>query len=576
VERVLFAPRELPPLPPDVATDLDVYTTWVRTREAARRSSAPASGGAVLALVMVAGDAPEWAVARSVLALCAQTSDRWSLTVVASAPRLEELGKVTRSAASRRARRRVGSVAAPEGASAADQLGLGLTARRGDHVALIFPGDVWAPDAVALLGEAITPTGVVYADEDTLRPDGTHAAPRLKPDYSPDFLLSSSYVGRPLAIGAGLTGAVPRLVATEPDALEHECALYACAAAGSVTHIAEVLCHRRHDPGSLPPRRPDVRHVQEVLIRRNEAAAVAAGPATGTYRVQRPARNGTSVSILVPFRDEPRLLRTCVDSVTATTRDLDVEFVLIDNGSSDAETMTLIERLAVRSDVRILRDARPFNWAALNNAGAEVARGDVLVFLNNDIEAHRPDWLPSLCAQALRSDVGAVGARLLYPDRRLQHCGLVVGMTGAAGHPLAGLPEDAAGYLNLAIVTRECSAVTGACLATRHEVFRRLGGFDEALGVDLNDVDFCLRAAGKGLRTLYEPAAELIHHESPSRGTAGGVGDIVNFVDRWRDYITEGDRYFNAHLTRADASCGLAKADEEDAWNRWYSTLTMQ
>ncbi len=574
MERVLFAPRELPPLPSDVATDLHAYTTWVRAREAFRRTSTPASGGAVLALVMVAGDAPEWAVARSVEALCAQTSDRWSLTVVASAPRVEELTPVARSAASRRARRRVGSVAAPEGASAADQLGLGLAAHPGDNVALIFPGDVWAPDAVALLGGAITQTGVVYADEDTLRPDGTHAAPRLKPDYSPDFLLSSSYVGRPLAIGAGLTGTLPQLVATEPDGLEHECALYACAAASSVTHIAEVLCHRTHgDEGSAPR---DVGHVERALQRRNERAWVAPGSVRGTFRVERHPDAGSSVSILIPFRDEPRFLRTCVDSVTATTQGHDVELVLIDNGSSDAETMTLIDRLAARPDVRILRDARPFNWAGLNNAGAEVARGDVLVLLNNDIEAHRPGWLSALCAQALRSDVGAVGARLLYPDGRLQHCGLVVGMAGAAGHPLVGLPEGAAGYLNMAIATRECSAVTGACLATRHEVFRRLGGFDEALGVDLNDVDFCLRAGGEGLRTLYEPAAELIHHESPSRGTAGGVGDIVNFVDRWRDYITEGDRYFNPHLTRADASCGLARADEEDAWNRWYSTLTMQ
>src|SRR5208283_4649057 len=214
--------------------------------------------------------------------------------------------------------------------------------------------------------------------------------------------------------------------------------------------------------------------------------------------------------------------------------------------------------LDARADVRVLRDARPFNWAALNNAGARAARGDVLVFLNNDIEAHRPDWLPALCAQALRPDVGAVGARLLYPDRRVQHCGLVVGLTGAAGHPLAGLPEDAPGYLHMATVTRECSAVTGACLATRREVFDQLDGFDQTLGVDLNDVDFCLRAGVAGYRTVLEPASELIHYESPSRGTAGGVGDIVHFVDRWKDYITQGDRYFNAHLTRADPSCGLA------------------
>jgi GT2 family glycosyltransferase len=250
--------------------------------------------------------------------------------------------------------------------------------------------------------------------------------------------------------------------------------------------------------------------------------------------------------------------------------------VLIDNGSSDPETLTLVDRLAGRPDVRLLTDPRPFNWAALNNLGARAARGDVLLFLNNDVEARRNGWLSALCTQALRPDVGAAGARLLYPDRRLQHCGLVVGLTGAAGHVLAGLLEDEPGYLHMATAARECSAVTGACLATRRAVFEALGGFDEALGVDLNDVDYCLRAAALGLRTLYEPAAELIHHESPSRGTAGGVGDVLQFVDRWRGYISAGDRYFNPHLTRADPSCGLARPGEEDDWNRWHATLAMR
>jgi len=522
---------------------------------------------------MPVDDARSEAIGRTLEALHAQTSGRWSLTAVADEGRLHDVSTALRAATPRRSRRRIRSVAAEPGATgAADLLRAGLAAHQGDNVALVFPGDVWAPDAVALLSAALTPTGVVYADEDRLAPDGSHAAPRLKPGFSPEFLLSSSYIGRPLAIGAGLTGALAHLDASGLGALEHACALSACEAAASVTHLAEVLCHRSTEE---EPPAGDVVHVQAALTRRNEGASVALGPAPGTFRVGRTPDDGV-VSILIPFRDEPRLLRTCVDSVTATTRGEQVELVLIDNGSSDPETMTLVDRLEGRAGVRVLRDARPFNWAGLNNAGAGVAGGDVLVFLNNDIEALRPGWLSALCAQAQRADVGAVGARLLYPDRRLQHCGLVVGLTGAAGHPLSGLPEEATGYLQMAVLARECSAVTGACLATRRDVFDRLGGFDETLGVDLNDVDFCLRAGAEGLRTLFEPAAELVHHESPSRGTAGGVGDIVHFVDRWKDYITEGDRYFNPHLTRADPSCGLAGAGEEDAWKRWYSTLTMQ
>jgi O-antigen biosynthesis protein len=220
-----------------------------------------------------------------------------------------------------------------------------------------------------------------------------------------------------------------------------------------------------------------------------------------------------------------------------------------------------------------VRDDRPFNWAALNNMAAARATGEILAFLNNDIEAITPAWLDALCAQVQRHTVGAAGARLLYPDRRLQHAGAVVGLGGAAGHLLVGLGNDEPGYMAMAVTTRECSAVTGACLVTRRDVFDAHGGFDETLGVDLNDVDYCLRVQASDLRVLYEPLAELIHHESPSRGTAGDPSDIVRFVERWKDLILRGDPYLSPHLTRVDSSCALREPDEAERWQRWYAGL---
>ena len=573
MERVLYAPRALPPLAPDVSQDPGPYAAWSVARETERARATRSSRKAALCLVMPVSDAAAAAVRRTLEALRQQRGG-WSLTVVTPEERLSEIQKVVHASTSFLHRPRVRILGGGASGSDRDLLGIGIGTGPGRPKALIFPGDVWAPDASALLSAALTPTNVVYADEDALGADGTLTAPRLKPDFSPEFLLTSAYVGRPLAIGAVVADNLPRLVATGIEALEHECALAATEAADAVVHIPEVLCHRTEKP----PQRagpPSVRHLQEALRRREDEAGVLAGAGAGDYRIVRPARTDVPVSIVIPFRDEPRLLRTCVDSIGATTRlHASLELVLIDNGSSDPETLTLVERLGGRPDVRVLCDPRPFNWAAINNAGVLEARGDLLLFLNNDIEAHRSGWLAALCAQALREDVGAAGARLLYPDRRVQHCGLVVGLTGAAGHVLGGLPEDATGYLRMATTARECSAVTGACLATRRSVFEVLGGFDESLGVDLNDVDYCLRAAALGLRTVYEPAAELIHHESPSRGTAGGVGDVLEFVERWKGYISDGDRYYNPHLTRADPSCGLAHPGEEDDWNRWYATLT--
>jgi O-antigen biosynthesis protein len=571
---VLYAPRALPPLPPDVSQDPGPYAAWARDREEQRARTGGASRGTNLCLVMAVADADTAAVHRTLQSVRRQRGG-WSLTVVTTENRLPEIRRLVHAAMALRDRRRIRVLGAGGPGAECELLGIGLEASRGLPRALLFPGDVWPPDAAALLSTSLTPTSVVYADEDVVTADGAWRAPRLKPDFSPEFLLTSAYIGRPLAMGADVADHLPRLVACDTSALEHECALAATEIAEDVTHIAEVLCHRsegRPDNGTT-----SVRHIEEALRRRGDDGRVDSGSASVPIRIVRSDPTSVPVSILIPFRDEPRLLRTCVDSLAATTgTHTSLELVLIDNGSSDPETLTLVERLAAGPDVRVLTDPRPFNWAALNNAGAQVARGDILVFLNNDVEARQSGWLSALCAQALRPDVGAAGARLLFPDRHLQHCGLVVGLTGAAGHVLGGLPQEASGYLHMATATRECSAVTGACLATRRTVFELLGGFDETLGVDLNDVDYCLRAGAKGLRTLYEPAAQLIHHESPSRGTAGGVGDVVRFVDRWKEYISDGDRYLNPHLTRADPSCGLARPGEEDDWNRWYATLTMR
>jgi GT2 family glycosyltransferase len=516
-----------------------------------RAQVAPAVRGPHLMLVMPLTGAPPPETAATLRGLRDQVTDRWSLTVVAPEPWLDALQRLVKTSVPRRTRRRVRIVPCPAGTPEGDLFRRAWSETRGHAGALISPGDVWAPDAVAWLSAALEPAGAVYADEDRIAADGSHVDPHLKPDFSPDFLKSAAYVGRPFVVGAELTGDLAELLSPE-GMPEHEFTVSLCLRARTVVHIPEVLCHRTEEAPS--------RH---------------GGPSRRAFLV--PARHpegGTAprVSIVIPFRDQPRFLRTCLDSVRATTEE-NPEFILIDNGSSEPETKTLLERVAGQPQVHVVPDPKPFNWARLSNAGASLAAGEVLLFLNNDIEAVRPGWLSALVAHALREDVGAVGARLLYADRRLQHCGIVVGLNGAAGHPLVGLDEGEPGYLDMATATRECSAVTGACLATRKTVFDRLGGFDETLGVDLNDVDFCLRAWNEGYRVVYEPGAELLHHESPSRGTAGATGDIVRFVERWGEYISAGDRYFNRHLTRQDASCGLARPDEKERWMQWFSTV---
>jgi GT2 family glycosyltransferase len=574
VERVLFAHRVLPTLRPDVAQDPGPYSEWVQRQEQLRGQQAPRHPDAeVLHLVMVVADEPPPGTVRTLQALQAQTSTRWRLTVVLRASWQTAFTALLAVSGLHRTSQRV-RVECVEDSSTPDQmLRLGLDANTGANLSLLFPGDVWAPDAVAQLGGSLSARAVVYADEDSVGPGDEHVEPRLKPAFSPELLLASAYIGRPLAIGGGIVLQPSTSTAGLAD-LEHDLALRACEAADEVLHLPHVLCHRLLDtPGAPEPQSHDVAHVLAALQRRGETADVTPGAGTGTYRIRRHSTQKPTISIIIPFRDQPQFMRTCIESIDATRGDTRIDFVLIDNGSAQPETVTLVERLAQRDDVQVLNDARPFNWSELNNAGAQVSSGEVLVFLNNDIEAHGAGWVDVLSTQAMRPEVGAVGARLLYPDRRLQHCGVVIGVGGAADHILAGLDVDEPGYLHMATSTRECAAVTGACLATRRDVFEKLEGFDESLGVDLNDIDYCLRAQRAGLKVMYEANAELLHHESPSRGFAGGARDIKKFIDRWQATILAGDPYLNPNLTRIDSSCALRRSDEGEWWQQWYASF---
>jgi O-antigen biosynthesis protein len=574
VERVLFAPRALPILRPNVVEDPSLYSTWVTEREEALRDgSGESSGSRTLVLVMIIGGEPPPGLIRTLESLEEQTSGQWSLLAVLHRSWEASFTAMLAVSGLRRSSRRVRTLVSDDASGPHEMFDLAAGAL--SDLALIFPGDVWAPSAVSQLGRALRPGGVAYADEDCLGEDGSHDAPRLKPAYSPEFLLHSFYTGRPMAVSAEVVAKLPRAGSTNPAQFEHDLALRACEVADTVVHVPEVLCHRVA-PQEVPARSgdSDTTHIVSALQRRGDEGEVTTGAHAGSFRIRRSIRGATKVSIIIPFRDEPRFLRTCIESIDATKGGAPLEFVLVDNGSVQPETATLIERLGRRPDTHILTDARSFNWAALNNVAARQASGDIFLFLNNDIEAPGPGWLGALCTQADRPEVGAVGARLLYPDHRLQHCGVVVGLGGAAGHLFVGLPAESPGYLNMAVTTRECAGVTGACLATRRQVYESLGGFDETLGVDLNDIDYCLRALRGGLRILYEPEAELIHHESPSRGTAGDVRDIVHFIDRWSSSILDGDPYLHPALTRVDSSCALRGPGEEEWWQQWRSNLS--
>ncbi len=261
------------------------------------------------------------------------------------------------------------------------------------------------------------------------------------------------------------------------------------------------------------------------------------------------------VTLIIPTRDRADLLQQAVESLLAKTDYAPFEILIVDNESREAETRALLEELTRHPRVRVLPVAGEFNFSRLNNLGVAQARGEVIGLLNNDLEAMHAGWLREMVSHALRPEIGAVGARLWYPDGTMQHGGVLLGVGGVATHAHAGVRREH-GYFGRAHLTQNFSAVTGACLVLRKEIYQRFGGLDETeLPVAFNDVDFCLRLRAAGLRIVWTPHAELRHHESASRGVEDTaekqrrfLREIATMRRRWGDLL-ERDPYYNPNLS---------------------------
>jgi GT2 family glycosyltransferase len=351
---------------------------------------------------------------------------------------------------------------------------------------LLVAGDRIAPDALASYARAVRPSvNLLYADDDLVDASGRRHAPHLKPDWNPDLFMWHDYVTGSCAIRGA---AVPWETLEEQNWVE--AAVHAALRSGtSPVHIRHILHHRRVRPEA---RRP------------GKAPPLAPLPAP-------------SVTVIIPTRNGLELLRPCMEGVARTAYP-SLEVIVVDNGSDEPATLDYLRELEA-AGIMVLRLPGPFNYSFLNNRAVDCATGEFCCFLNNDIEVVDPHWLIHLVAQAQREDLGAVGARLLYPDQTIQHAGVVIGIGGAAGHAHRLQPAADMGYFARAHLPQQVSAVTAACMLVSKEKFVAVGGFDEQeFPVAFNDVDLCLRLNERGWQCFYEPRATLVHHESLSRG----------------------------------------------------------
>lgn len=446
-----------------------------------------------------------------------------------------------------------------------------LTMAEGEFVALVGHDDTLHPLALWFVSEAIVrcpSVGLIYTDNDRLSLNGRHCDPCFKCDFNHELMLARNLVGQLVCYRRSLVAEIGGFREGFEGAEDYDLALRSIErlSRDQIVHIPSVLYHWRESiestASSMENKRcaamAALRCVSEYLKRNGfEGEVMAHALLTGTNRV-RPAlpAQAPMVTIIIPTRDRSDLLRVCIHSIRSRTTYPNYEIIIIDNGSIEKETLTLLEKLRL-DGIRVLRDEGDFNYSRLNNLAVKAAHGSLCCLMNNDIEVISPEWLEEMVGFAVQSDIGAVGARLWFPDNRLQHGGVILlGLNGIAGHAFTGLTRKEPGYMGRAVLHQEVSAVTGACLLVRKSVFEQVNGLEEALAVEYNDIDFCLRLRQAGYRNVWTPFAEMYHHESASRGAnctpekrlrSQQEGDFMR--RRWGNILAN-DPYYSPNLSR--------------------------
>lgn len=568
------------------------YATWVRrfgtlTLEQtiawrARIEALPVNQRPLISVIMPVFNAPEQWLVKAIESVRGQLYPHWELCIADDASTAPHVRRVLEDYLRRDSRIKVSFREQNGHISAASNSA--LTLATGEFTALLDHDDELSPDALAEVVFAFTaqPSRVfIYSDEDKLDELGRRFDPYFKPDWNPDLLLGQNYTCHLSVFRTERLRAMGGFREGYEGSQDWDLTLRAIEglAPEEIHHIPRILYHWRAIPGSTAlvidqkenyPFIAAKKALTDHLSRAGVTAELI--PVAGHHwRIKYPIPSpAPKVSIIIPTRNSAGLLKVAIDSILAKTSYPKFEIIVVNNHSDEDATLTYFDELRGMG-VRVVDFEAPFNFSALNNFAARQAGGDLLAFLNNDLEVISSDWLDEMAAQALRPEIGAVGAMLYYPDDTVQHAGAVLGLTGpagkdgVAGHAFKGLKRGSEGQRNRLRLVQNYSAVTAACLVIRRQVFEQVGGFNErALAIAFNDIDFCLRVRKAGFRNLWTPFAEFYHHESASRGledtpekVARFAGEIAYMRRTWGPLL-DADPAYNRNLSLQHEDFSLA------------------
>ena len=441
----------------------------------------------------------------------------------------------------------------------------------GDYCALLDHDDVLTPDALYQNVKEIIEGGYdfLYSDEDKIDEEGDLGHPFFKPDWSPDTILSRNYICHFLVLKTSILKSIGGFRVGFEGAQDYDLILRFTEQTNKIKHLTKVLYHwRMHEgstalSGSVKSYAFDAgqKALQEALVRRGEPGNVEViDNERGVYSVRYEIAEKHKVSIIIPTKDKADVIGLCLESIFRLTDYENFEVIVLDNNSSEESFFSLMKEWEEKEPERfkVKRVEAPFNFSLLMNIGAKESEGEYLLLLNNDTEVLHADWITALVEQSQRNSIGVVGTRLIFPNDTIQHAGVIVGLGDvAAEHPFVGTTrEDLGHYYNLKAVTNY-SAVTAACFMVKKSIYNEVGGFDEKLQVEFNDVDFCLKVKEAGYNNVYLPHVELYHYESISRGhpmkTRASYKrhdrEVNYFRSKWMKYIKK-DPCYNIHLSR--------------------------
>ena len=531
-----------------------------------------------ISIIMPAFDPPRAWLVEALNSVRAQWSGNWELICVDDGSREAYVREILDAYAG--ADQRIRVLRTPANMGIARAVNFGLRAARGNYVAFMDHDDTIEPDAVYRLAEAVLQTGadLVYSDEVLTGPDVNGVIQvRARPAFSHDFYLSHPYFVHMVCVRTEIARQLAGYDESLSISADVDFVLRAIERAGTVAHVPRVLYRWRTHTGSTGhTKQEQVMEATKAALARHlrrlgRRATVSDGLGYNQYRVDWPD-DGGEVLIVIPTKNRVDLLKTCLESIERTASDANYRVVVIDHQSTDPKTLRYLQGLSGKHVVMPYEGK--FNFARMNNAAIRAHGGSAryLLFLNNDVEAIEPGWLPRLRSLAARPEVGAVGPLLLYDNDRVQHAGVLVGFNGAADHAMKlanayagpGLREP--GYNCNLTVVRDYSAITAACMMIRRDVFRDMKGFDERFAVGFNDTDLCLRVRASGLKVLYDGHTVLYHHESATRVQSKEVEhpeDDDRLRERWAQYFRAGDPFYSPlltprgtdHLLRADEGC---------------------